>query len=95
METVELLSVASIGGVYRIGSGVAFPGRGLQFTGPAFSLCPTQVMKSEHSLPKTLEGRGPLSPTGEKTSEAGASVCANPCKAFTFQGLMPLETKNN
>lgn len=88
VETVELLSVASIGGgVYRIGSGVAFPGRAYSSQAQHFPLCPTQVMKSEHSLPKTLEGRVPFPQLGEKTSQKlGPQYVPILVKRFTSSG---------
>lgn len=52
METVELLSVASIGGgLQDWGVGLLFQA-GLTVHRPSIFLCPTQVMKSEHSCPR-------------------------------------------
>ena len=74
-------------GVYRVGSGVAFPGRAYSSQAQHFPLCPTQVMKSEHSLPKTLEGRVPFPQLGEKASQKlGPQYVPILVKRFTSSG---------
>lgn len=74
-------------GVYRVGSGVAFPGRAYSSQAQHFPLCPTQVMKLEHSLPKTLEGRVPFPQLGEKASQKlGPQYVPIPVKRFTSSG---------
>lgn len=82
METVELLSVASIGGGLQGWEWGCFSRQGLQFTGPAFSPLPNSGDEIGAFIAQDSRRQGPLSPTWRKGfSEAGASVCANPCKA--------------
>lgn len=74
-------------GVCRVGSGVAFPGRAYSSQALHFPLCPTQVMKSEYSLPKTLEGRVPFPQLGEKAfQKLGPQYVPILVKSFTSSG---------